>query len=496
MAKYGLTDAGFILPTLNDLIVETKQSLIRAFGDNFNVQSNSVADKLTTIFNEREYQLILMMAAVYASQTLYGAEGIYLDELLGRQGVYRRGRTKASGQCQMTINSTVPYNMIYDTETYSIDSGNFKLASNVQVAGNIIAHKITALDLRIGKYTFQMTNQVDGTIFTKTMILTDKALDSTDLVSFFGEIKQFIVDNSTLLNDDLIQVDMTTGTLWIGYDATLERVGLNSKVDFRISPIVGERAVVMEVVAAEAGALSREANTVTTISPTPGGFISLTNREMFNEGTNVETDAEYRLRATGTNTVTAKATRPAILSAVHNVAGVSKVRVFTNNTDKTNNLGIPPYKFQVVVFGGATADICQALYDTIACTNRTYGNLFYDINTSDGQVERIYYSKVSTYRLDIRVTYSGAALSATEKESIINAMMSVVNSLDIADTLYNIQLVGAASAAVSIGRFNKLNIHVKPIGTSDEAYTANDITAAMSEVFDLDENNITFQQII
>ena len=65
MAKYGLTEAGFVIPTLNDLIVETKQSLIRAFGENFNVQSNSVADKLTTIFNEREYQLILMAASVY-----------------------------------------------------------------------------------------------------------------------------------------------------------------------------------------------------------------------------------------------------------------------------------------------------------------------------------------------------------------------------------------------------------------------------------------------
>ena len=205
MAKYGLTEAGFVIPTLNDLIVETKQSLIRAFGENFNVQSNSVADKLTTIFNEREYQLILMAASVYASQTLYGAEGIYLDELLGRQGIYRRGRSKSSGTCQLTINTTVPYNMIYDSKTYTLDSGNFVLSNDVQVAGNLIAHRINAPDLRIGKYNFQITNQTDGSIKTKSLVLTDKALDSSDLPSFYGEIKQFIVDNTTLLNDDLIQ---------------------------------------------------------------------------------------------------------------------------------------------------------------------------------------------------------------------------------------------------------------------------------------------------
>lgn len=496
MAKYGLTEAGFVIPTLNDLIVETKQSLIRAFGENFNVQSNSVADKLTTIFNEREYQLILMAASVYASQTLYGAEGIYLDELLGRQGIYRRGRSKSSGTCQLTINTTVPYNMIYDSKTYTLDSGNFVLSNDVQVAGNLIAHRINAPDLRIGKYNFQITNQTDGSIKTKSLVLTDKSLDSSDLPSFYGEIKQFIVDNTTLLNDDLIQIDMLTGTLWIGYNSNLDQVGLNSRVDFRVSPIVGERTITLDVIANEAGELSREAEIVTTMSPTPSGFIKLTNRERFNEGRDVEKDSEYRLRASSTKQLTSKATRPAILSAVSEVKGVEKVRVFSNNTDKTDAKGIPPYKFQVVVFGGATEDICQALYQTIACTNRTYGNIFYDVTTSDGQTERIYYSKANTYRLDVRITYSGAALSTTEKDAIIEALLQVVNGLDVADTLYNIQLVGAASAAVSIGRFNRLVIQVKSVGASDEAYTTNYIVANMTEVFDLDESNITFQQTI
>ncbi|HBD8293771.1 TPA: hypothetical protein KK915_005042, partial [Escherichia coli] len=83
-----------------------------------------------------------------------------------------------------------------------------------------------------------------------------------------------------------------------------------------------------------------------------------------------------------------------------------------------------------------------------------------------------------------------------EKDAIIEALLQVVNGLDVADTLYNIQLVGAASAAVSIGRFNRLVIQVKSVGASDEAYTTNDIVANMTEVFDLDESNITFQQTI
>ncbi|AII27639.1 putative baseplate component [Escherichia phage Av-05] len=96
-AQFGLNDYGFSIPSLDDLITDTKQSLIRAFGENFNTQTNSVVDKITTIFNEREYQLILLAASIYAAQTLAGAEGIYLDEILGRRGIFRRGKTKGSG---------------------------------------------------------------------------------------------------------------------------------------------------------------------------------------------------------------------------------------------------------------------------------------------------------------------------------------------------------------------------------------------------------------
>ena len=61
---YGLTEYGFKIPSLDDLVTETKQELIRAFGENFNTQANSVVDKFTTIFNEREYQLILLAASI------------------------------------------------------------------------------------------------------------------------------------------------------------------------------------------------------------------------------------------------------------------------------------------------------------------------------------------------------------------------------------------------------------------------------------------------
>lgn len=495
-AQYGLNDYGFAIPSLDDLIADTKQSLIRTFGENFNTQSNSVVDKLTTILNEREYQLILLAAAVYSAQTLAGAEGIYLDELLGRRGIYRRGKTRGSGTIQMVVNNTVPYNMVYSASSYSIDSGNFVLTQDTPVAGNILAQQVLNPDWVLGNYTFQMMNQNDGTTKTLSISLSNKTPNSPQMNAFMSAIKDFIVENTTQLNEDRIFIDSANGAIYIGYDANKKMIGLNSRVDFRSSPVVGQRTITMDVIASEAGELSREANTVTNISPTPSGFLSMSNMTAFNDGSDVETDTEYKVRASNSTASGAAATRPAVLSAVLAVEGVSKVRVFSNNTGSTDQHGVPPYKFETVVYGGSTEDISEALYRTMALSNATYGNVFYDVPTEDDQTERVYHSKAQARQLAIRVRYRGKLLSITEQNTIKDALKSVVDPLNIADTLYNIQLVSAVGSSISPGRFTQLLVDVKNTDEPDSAYTNADVVAGMTEVFSLDTDDITFQQSI
>lgn len=494
--QYGLSDYGFTIPSLDDLIADTKQTLIRTFGENFNTQANTIADKLTTIFNEREYQIILLAAAVYSAQTIAGAEGIYLDELLSRRGVYRRGKTKSSGSVQMAVNNTVPYNMVYAASAYTFDSGNFVLNDDTTVAGNILAQKILNKDWIVGNYSFQINNQNTGTTSQLNLQLTNKTPNSSQLNSFMASIKNFIVTNTSQLNDDRIIIDSPNGALYIGYDSTLTMVGLNSRVDFRTSPVIGERTITMDVVAVEAGELSREKDTVTTISPTPSGFLSLNNMSAFTEGTDVETDTEYKVRASNTTASSAAATRPAVISAVLGVSGVSKVKIFSNNTGVTDQNGVPPYKFETVVYGGSTEDISKALYNTIALSNATYGNVFYDVPTEDNQTERIYHSKAQARELAVRVRYKGKLLSVTEQTTIKDALKAVVDPLNIADTLYNIQLVSAVGSSISAGRFTQLFIDVKNVNDPDSSYTTEDVVAGMDEVFSLDTENISFLQII
>lgn len=495
--NYGLTDNGFILPSLSALIDETKTSLKAVFGENFNTQSNTVADKLTSILNEREYQIYLLMSMIFSAQTLQGAEGIYLDDLLGKLGVFRQGETKGSGSVEMTLNATVPYNMIYSVPSWDIDSGNFVLAQDTPVAGNIIAQRILNTDLVTGNYTFTIQNQTTQNTQTLKLTLTTTAVGTTALNSFYASIKQFIVDNTILSNEDLILIDTVEGSIYIGYDTQKNLVGLNSRVDFRTSPVVGNKTITMNVVAVDAGAISREVNTVTSINPTPSGFVAMTNLKEFASGSDVESDNEYRLRAANISSSSGKATRPAVLSALlSQVSGIEKVRIFANNTGVTDSNGIPPYKFETVVYGGATEDISEVLYNTIAVSNATYGTTFYDIVTEDNQIERIYHTKAQSRQLELRITYKGKVLSTTEQTDINTALINLVEGLSIADTLYNIQLISTVGATISSGRFTSVTVEVKDLADPDSAYTTADVVANIDEVFALNETNINYVQVI
>lgn len=491
-SDYGLTGSGFQLPSLADLTEETKRTFKSQFGDDFNTESNSIADKFISIFNEREYQIWLMMGSVYYAQTMQGAEGIYLDDLFGKKGIYRRGKTRGTGTIALTVDSSVNYFTVYDADTFVIDE-DFELSNDAGVAGNIIAQVIRGTELKPGQYRFSIQNTNDQS--AQVLNLTLQSNGVSDTTVFFQQIKNFIVDNTILSNEEKIIIDTTENAIYIGYDSAKNLVGLSTAVDFRTSPLVGNKTIALDVRSIEKGAVSRDAHSVATISPVPDGFVSIDNLTAFVDGSDIESDNEYRLRATQSINQ-GKATRPALYAALLNkVEGVEKVRIFNNNTDKTNALGIPPYRFMVVTYGGSTEDISRTIYETEALSNNTYGNVSFEITTEDDQKETIYHTKAIARQLEIRVRYRGRALSLSEESSISRAIADMVNGGSIAGTLYNLQLVAAVTSSTVSNRFTQVFVDVKDKGQPDSSYVNVDVVASPTELFAVDTDDITFQPL-
>jgi len=500
MATYGLNDNGvFIRPALLELIEARKQRYRNIFGANINTATDSNFDKIASIAGKAEYDMWEMMGGVFDSQTYQGAEGKYLDDLFARRGIYRRGKTKATGSCQLEIGPSVPYNTVYPTTLYTINN-SFVLQEDVLVAGNIVAQRILNSQLILGNYTFTIVNTNTSVLQSLNLTLSDKTPNSNNLNTFFNNIKTFIVDNTVNTNTNNIFIDYVNGNMYIGFTDANTMVGLAQRVDFKTLPIIGNRFVTMNVTAKETGFNPVGVSGITSISPQPSGFVSITNIESFFSGSNVESDGEYRARATSVISSPAAATRSAIINGLlTGVEGVTKVKIFNNPTPNTSPVGIPPYKFVTVVYGGETPAISNKLYDLIACSNNTWGTTSYVVNTEDGNTETIYHSKATEKRVSIKVSYKTSQnrpLADSEKTSVISGLVSNIASYQINPTIYNIQLSGAVQKSLPLLSFNELIVQIKLESDPDSSYSTNTFTTQTEDVVILTEDQVFFNQIV
>ena len=491
---YGLTSAGFTRPTLTDIIADTKNEYRYVFGQNVNVAENSYLDKIITIHAEREYSLWELMENVYYSQTLAGAEGKYLDDIYSKQGAYRSAATKASGSVFVGVDNTVPYTFEFSAGVYTTLNGTFINTTTTNISGSVVAQTIKTTDLAIGNYVFTITDP-QLTTQTLNLSLTNTSIGSPQVNSFFGAIRDFIVEYTTDNNYGLIQIDTLAGILYIGYNTNLVLTGLQTATSFKSTPIVGSRYVSLEFQAISAGYNSILSSTVTEITPKPSGYLSATNPSDFYSGTNVESDAEYRARASVPSS-TGAATRTAIINGMYNkVSDLSKVKLFPNPTNNVSNEGVPPYSLMVVTYGGTTTSITQAIYDLIACPTNTYGTISSVIQTEDGSTETVYYTPATEKRLAIRVKYNpvnNKQLSTAEKTAIQNSLITLSKTFDINSTVFNLQLQSAVVAGVNLSRFSELIVESKTVSEPDTSYTQANIIPATTELCTLLADNISF----
>ena len=499
MATYGLNSFGFLRPSLTEIVEQRKQAYRDLFGSNINTNDNSVIDKIVSIEADRENQVWMQMEEVYNSQTYQGAEGKYLDDLFSRRGIYRNGLTKATGSVEMVLNRTVPYNTTYSAGTYKVNS-TFILQEDVLVAGNIFAHALLNSQINTGSYTFTILNTTTSVTATLNLKLTNKTPNSVELNSFFNRIRTFIVDNTINENLSRIFIDNVAGSMYIGYTSATEMVGLAQKVDFKISPQIGNKTIRFDVIAEDAGLNPVSIGQVITITPQPSGYVSIGNIEAFFSGANIESDSEYRARASSQISSPAAATRSAIINGLlTGVDGVRKVKIFSNPTGTASPAGIPPYKFIPVVYGGDTPSISKRLYELIACSNVTYGTVNYDIETEDGQVETIYHTKATEKDVAIRVSYKtvqNRPLADSERSNITSGLLDTINGYPINPTLYNIQLVQSVTSAVPLIQFQALAVEIKLATDPDSSYSPATFNTDIEDVLILAEADVYFNQIV
>lgn len=121
------------------------------------------------------------------------------------------------------------------------------------------------------------------------------------------------------------------------------------------------------------GAVAAAAGTITQIGTPTYGWQTVTNAAAVAVGAPVETDAALRQRQSVSTALPSLTVLDGIIGAVSNISGVTRVAAYENDTDATDANGIPPHSISLVVEGGDSAAIANAIAAKKTPGSGTYG---------------------------------------------------------------------------------------------------------------------------
>ena len=479
----GFGSNGYTIQTRSEIETELQTAQKEAFGVEIGTGANTRIGQFNAIMSEREYRVQQTSKQVYDSQTLNGAEGIFLDEVFSKRGVYRKGSQRGSGDEFVQLDNTSPDSQeLGTTIKYNGTNGQQYIQDiAVVVKDNVIAYKLLYSQLNtVSNISFTYEDKENSTTATANLGLPDLSQASKE--AFLGQLKTFLdthLPNKTVIN---------TEGLYLGFTNSVA-TGLDSVIGLTSTPSFGNRYVKTTSTAKNAGYYPLPVDGINGMNPVPIGYVGVTNPVSFSSGSVPETDAEYYVRAMKiSNGANGVATRPAIISALLKVTGVTKVKILKEIVNDV--VEVTP-----IVVGGSTPDIAKSLYNTQPVDCIYKGNTSYVVDTQDLSTETIHFSRGTETPLSVKVTYTtetGTSLSITEKAQISNNLIELSAKFDVGGTIFNAQLLSAVYNAVDYGRFSSLVVSVKKVSDPDGSYTSNNYTPSTTELPTLNANDITY----
>ena len=186
-----------------------------------------------------------------------------------------------------------------------------------------------------------------------------------------------------------------------------------------------------------------------------------------------ESDASVRARIRNSLAGRGGSSLDALRAAVLSARSVKDAKVYVNETDTTDSIGIPGHSIAVVTRGGNAQAIAQAIYDKKAPGIGTYGSSVSTAVDAEGNLVPVsftrYSDKIVFVYIFIRVLDGGdqEAISA----AVIPAVLSFIDQMGLAVPLNIPQLYGVAYAAdpAIANTFIVTDIQVSALGASSVA---------------------------
>jgi hypothetical protein len=248
----------------------------------------------------------------------------------------------------------------------------------------------------------------------------------------------------------------------------------------------------VEFVAVEVGPRVCPASTLTVIATPVAGWSAITNpADAFFLGSDLETDAALRLRRELELRAKGNAALEPIRQRVldSDPGAIAQASVFQNDTDVVDVNGLPPHSIEVLVQGGDSDKIAQAIFDSKAAGIQTYGTTSGNAVDPEGDVQVMFFSRPTVLNVYVTVDVKTIAddFPADGADQIEAALVNYGDTR----LVFGSDVIPSALSAQAFKVSGVDEVTSVKIGTSPSPVSTSRLAVGVRQLADLDTSRIT-----
>lgn len=250
--------------------------------------------------------------------------------------------------------------------------------------------------------------------------------------------------------------------------------------------------VTVTATCSNSGAVAALAGTITTINTPTRGWASVTNPAAATVGEPAETDAELRIRQGQSVALPSLTPFEGVDGAIANVAGVTRHKLYENDTGATDSNGLPPHSISAIVDGGDVTDIAQTIRGNKGQGTATYGTTSVTVPDTYGNPHVVRFSRSTDVPIFGHITLKAfTGYTSQIGAQIQQAVADYINGLTIGDDVLLSRIYSPANlGVVSGGNARYYDIQELLIGKAAGSVAAANIIIAYNESASCKPENI------
>lgn len=375
----GLSNEGFEVKRLNDIIATLKTRAEQLFGDivpagdTVDTSDHTTLGRMIALISPSLASIWQGEQQVYDAFNPLAASGIALDNIVQLSGISRFGNRPTIAQCLFEgsfgsyVGLTAKARSKATQKDYTpISPVYFSLKGSTGIGTSVL----TVQNSTVYYIRYTVDNGINYTTFSITSGAVATASD------ILNALMTYINTNASTV----VTAYMKNSMLYV------ERNDPFQVVDFEVSSnLVVDKVIKLGTLACdEVGPIEEQANTITLISVPQTGWDSVYNPLMAETGRFEETDEDLRNRFRNAKFTQAANILESLISEISSVEGVEKVVVYENDGDVADAMGIPPHSFMPIVLGGLTTEVGNAIWKNKPTGIKSHGDTIVSILDSQG----------------------------------------------------------------------------------------------------------------